>query len=102
MQALAGPCWGRPSHCCLGVSCWEVDLRHWCVCAAGIVLELFCALNPVLKRRQLNTFHWAKLWAGFYLNNAGRRRAGWWDGRAGSLLDVQMARLATLTAAPHS
>ena len=39
--------------------------------AAGTVLDLFCELNPSLKRAQLDTFCWARLWAGFYLNNAG-------------------------------
>lgn len=34
------------------------------------VLDLFCALNPALRRRQLDTFCWPKLWLGFYLNNA--------------------------------
>lgn len=38
---------------------------------AGVVLDLFCALNPALKRRQLDAFCWPKLWLGFYLNNAG-------------------------------
>lgn len=39
---------------------------------AGTVLDLFCALNPALRRRQLDTFCWPKLWLGFYLNNAGK------------------------------
>lgn len=34
------------------------------------VLDLFCALNPALKRHQLDTFCWPKLWLAFYLNNA--------------------------------
>ena len=38
---------------------------------AGVVFDLFCALNPSLKRRQLETICWPKLWAGFFLNNAG-------------------------------
>ena len=43
----------------------------YCGILAGVVLDLFCALNPALKRRQLDTFCWPKLWLGFYLNNAG-------------------------------
>lgn len=43
------------------------------VLLTGVVLDLFCALNPALKRRQLDTFCWPKLWLGFYLNNAGGR-----------------------------
>ncbi|KAI3425799.1 hypothetical protein D9Q98_007774 [Chlorella vulgaris] len=34
------------------------------------VMDLFCALNPKLKRQQLDTFCWPKLWLGFYVNNA--------------------------------
>lgn len=41
--------------------------------STGIVLDLFCALNPALRRRQLDTFNWPKLWVGFFLSNAG----GW-------------------------
>lgn len=46
-----------------------------CPPAADTVLDLFCALNPALRRRQLDTFCWPKLWLGFYLNNAGERGA---------------------------
>ena len=92
-----------PSRRCLEARCRKLDLRRWWVrVCAGIVLDLFCVLNPALKRRQLDTFHWAKLWAGFYLNNAGGRRAGLGggDGPAGPLA-VLMAVVPTPTAAPQ-
>lgn len=34
------------------------------------MLDLLCTLNPSLKRAQLDTFCWPKLWAGFFLANA--------------------------------
>lgn len=37
---------------------------------AGVILDLFCELNPRLARPQLETFHWAKLWAAFVASNA--------------------------------
>ena len=46
----------------------------------GVVLELFCTLNPSLRRQQLQTFNWPKLLAGFVLSNAGAARVRGWAG----------------------
>lgn len=35
-----------------------------------MILDLFCELNPGLARRQLESFHWAKLWGAFVASNA--------------------------------
>ena len=36
---------------------------------AGVILSLFCELNPALDRRKVATFNWLRCWAGFYLSN---------------------------------
>lgn len=35
----------------------------------NVVLALFIELDPALKRRQMATFNWAKLWCAFYIYN---------------------------------
>lgn len=73
MQPLGGGVWGqasfRPSSAML--CAYAKHPTDACPAGAGTVLDLFCALNPKLKRHQLDTFSWPKLWLGFYLNNAG-------------------------------
>lgn len=65
---MAGCPWGLASWAAFAAFfAFAVLALRW---MTGVILDLFCELNPALDRRQLSTFHWLRCWLGFYISNA--------------------------------